>query len=161
MRFRLSAFGFRLSALLIAAALPAAAEKKKEAAAPGWPGTEMPLPLAVRTPQDLAFKALAEKQYLLFNLLAGGKLAFDKGDFATAAQKWETLLQIEGLDPALDHAVRRDARERHVGVRRTETQSRPDGLLGDRGQRRDRGTGEPGHVLGALERQVGRTLCPQ
>ena len=43
----------------------------------GWLGEEMPLPLAVRTPQDLAFKAVAERQYLIFNLLAGGKLAWD------------------------------------------------------------------------------------
>ena len=38
---------------------------------------------------DLAVKAAAERQYLIFNLLAGGKLAWDAGDFATAATKWE------------------------------------------------------------------------
>ena len=36
----------------------------------GWLGEEMPLPLAVHTPRDLAVKAAAEKQYLIFNLLA-------------------------------------------------------------------------------------------
>src|SRR5882672_11431885 len=63
----------------------------------GWLGEEMPLPLAVKTPQDLAVKAAAERQYLIFNLLAGGKLAWDAGDFATAATKWEALLKIRGL----------------------------------------------------------------
>ena len=45
------------------------------AAAPdgrGWLGEELPLPLAVRTAQDLAVKAAAERQYLIFNMLAGG-----------------------------------------------------------------------------------------
>ena len=65
-------------------------------AAGGWLGEELPLPLAVRTPQDLAVKAVAERQYLIFNLLAGGKLAWDAGDFATAAAKWEALLRAAG-----------------------------------------------------------------
>jgi plastocyanin len=72
----------------------------------GWLGEEMPLPLTVKTPQDLALKAAAERQYLIFNLLARGKIAWDAGDFATAAQKWETLLRVPGLDPQLDSAVR-------------------------------------------------------
>src|SRR4029077_6710759 len=71
----------------------------------GWPGEEMPLPLAVRTPQDLAVKAVAEKQYLIFNLLAGGKLAWDGGDFATAASKWEALLPLPGRGPASDSRI--------------------------------------------------------
>ena len=84
----------------------------------GWLGEELPLPLAVRTPADLAVKAAAEKQYLIFNLLAGGKLAWDSGDFATAATKWEALLRINGLDPELDKLIRplaRDARSRAGG----------------------------------------------
>ena len=39
---------------------------------------------------------MAERQYLIFNLLAGGKLAWDNGDFATAATKWEALLRVHG-----------------------------------------------------------------
>jgi plastocyanin len=83
-----------------------------------WPGEEMPLPLAVRTPQDLAVKAAAEKQYLIFNLLAGGKLAWDGGDFATAAARWEALLRVPGLDPDVDRVIRplaHDARARAGG----------------------------------------------
>jgi plastocyanin len=78
----------------------------------------MPLPLAVKTAQDLAVKAVAEKQYLIFNLLAGGKLAWDAGDFATAATKWETLLRVQGLDPEVDRVIRplaAAARERAAG----------------------------------------------
>lgn len=74
--------------------------------APNWPGEELPLPLAVRTPQDLAVKALAERQYLLFNLLAGGKLAHDTGNFAVAAAKWEALLGLPGLDAETDRIIR-------------------------------------------------------
>jgi plastocyanin len=80
-----------------------------------WLGEEMPLPLAVRTAQDLALKAAAEKQYLIFNLLAGGKLAWDAGDYVTAAAKWDALLKVHGLDPEIDRLVRpiaQTARER-------------------------------------------------
>ena len=103
-------------------ATPLAAPSRATAAPAGevraWPGEEMPLPLAVRTPQDLAVKAAAEKQYLIFNLLAGGKLAFDGGDFATAAAKWEALLRVPGLDPDLEKLIRplaHDARARAGG----------------------------------------------
>ena len=84
------------------------------AAAPdgrGWLGEELPLPLAVRTAQDLAVKAAAERQYLIFNLLAGGKLAWDSGDFSTAATKWEALLRVHGLDPDVEKVIRPLARE--------------------------------------------------
>ena len=77
----------------------------------GWLGEELPLPLVVRTPQDLAVKSAAEKQYLIFNLLAGGKLAWDGGDFASAATKWEALLKIHPLDPDLEKTVRPLAHE--------------------------------------------------
>src|SRR5262249_60066382 len=77
----------------------------------GWLGEELPLPLAVRTAQDLAVKAVAEKQYLIFNLLAGGKLAWDSGDFAGAAAKWEALLKIHPLDPELEKTIRPLAHE--------------------------------------------------
>src|SRR5438874_6551279 len=87
--------------MLILALVLAASTPKHD-----WLGPEMPLPLAVRTPQDLAFKSAAERQYLIFNLLASGKLAWDQGDFATAASRWESLLQIPGLDPEVDKVVR-------------------------------------------------------
>src|SRR5438067_4138097 len=82
-------------------ALMLAASAKHE-----WLGPEMPLPLAVRTPQDLEFKSAAERQYLIFNLLASGKLAWDQGDFATAAARWESLLSVPGLDAEIDKVVR-------------------------------------------------------
>jgi plastocyanin len=85
----------------------------------GWLGEELPLPLAVRTAQDLAVKAAAEKQYLIFNLLAGGKLAWDGGDYATAATKWEALLRVHGLDPEIDKVIRplaKEARSRAGGT---------------------------------------------
>src|SRR6187200_3188741 len=99
-----------LLATLSLGALPAAA-----LAAPpdgrGWLGEELPLPLAVRTAQDLAVKAAAERQYLIFNLLAAGKLAWDNGDFAMAAGKWEALLRVQGLDPEIERVIRPLAKE--------------------------------------------------
>jgi plastocyanin len=77
----------------------------------GWLGEELPLPLAVRTPQDLAVKQVAERQYLIFNLLAGGKLAWDAGDWAAAASKWEALLRLPALDPEIDRVIRPLAHE--------------------------------------------------
>jgi plastocyanin len=104
--------GAILGAVLASAAL--AAGPPARAATPdarGWLGEELPLPLAVRTPQDLAVKAAAERQYLIFNLLAGGKLAWDAGDFTTAATKWEALLRIHGLDPEVEKTIRPMAHE--------------------------------------------------
>jgi plastocyanin len=112
-----------LLAVAVASAAPAAAADGR-----AWPGEEMPLPLAVRTPQDLAVKALAERQYLIFNLLAGGKLAFDSGDYATAASKWEALLRLQGLDPDIEKAIRplaHDARSRAGGRAGSEPAPRP------------------------------------
>jgi plastocyanin len=93
-------------ALAFAAALAPAVAGAHGAAGKEWLGEELPLPLAVKTPQDLAVKAVAERQYLIFNLLAGGKVAWDAGDFATAATKWESLLRLQGLDPEIDRVVR-------------------------------------------------------
>ena len=89
-------------ALWCALALPALAH----AGQPPWLGEELPLPLAVRGPEDLKFKVAAEKQYLVFNLLAAGKVAWDKGDFSTAATRWESLLRVPGLSGELDALVR-------------------------------------------------------
>jgi len=80
-------------------------EREKEKDAPGWGGETMPLALAVRTPEDLAFKTAAERQYLFFNLLAGGKQRWDRGDFAGAAERWEALLRTPGLPPELEALV--------------------------------------------------------
>lgn len=72
----------------------------------GWPGDEMPLPLTVKTPEDLQFKASAEKQYLIFNLMAAGRLAWERGEWAVAAEKWEALLKVPELPASIDAAVR-------------------------------------------------------
>jgi plastocyanin len=98
-----------LVGLALTLAVPAAARAKDRERE--WLGEEMPLPLAVKTPQDLAVKAIAERQYLIFNLLAGGKAAWDANDFATAATKWESLLRLPGLDPEIDRVMRPFAQE--------------------------------------------------
>ena len=111
-------------ALVSLRASGATARAKEQQHAPAavdssWPGEEMPLPLTVRTPDDLVFKETAEHQYLIFNLLASGKLAYDRGDMATAATKWETLLRVPNLPADLDRVIRPlaiDARQRAGGV---------------------------------------------
>jgi plastocyanin len=100
-------------ALALASAPVAATAAPPSPDGRGWLGEEMPLPLAVRTAQDLALKAAAEKQYLIFNLLAGGKLAWDAGDYAAAAAKWDALLKVQGLDPEIDRLVRPIAQTAH------------------------------------------------
>lgn len=90
------------TAWLLALALAAGPREK----APTWLGEELPLPLAVRSPEDLRFKSVAERQYLIFNLLSAGKVAWDRGDFTTAADRWEALLRVEKLPPEIDGAVR-------------------------------------------------------
>ena len=70
-----------------------------------WLADELPLPLPVKTPRDITFKAAAERQYLIFNLMASGKLAYQRGEWAVAVEKWETLLHVAGLDPQVEKAV--------------------------------------------------------
>jgi plastocyanin len=108
-----------MHALLLSLLLAAPPKAPAEPPPPPWLGEKMPLPLAVQTPEDLAFKTIAEKQYLEFNLLASGKVAWDKGDFATAAEKWEALLRMPNLPAELDTLVRplvKAARDRAGGA---------------------------------------------
>jgi plastocyanin len=95
----------RVSALVLVGLL--GARPSAGAAEPNarWLGDDLPLPMPVKTPQDIGFKAAAERQYLIFNLMAGGKLAFQRGDYATAVDKWESLLRMPGLDPQIQAAV--------------------------------------------------------
>ncbi len=71
-----------------------------------WPGDDLPLPLAVKTPEDLAFKNEVERQYAVFNLMTSGKLAYEAGDYARAARKWETLLRMPHLPADVARVVR-------------------------------------------------------
>ena len=115
---KLGSVGLALGLAVLAATLAAGRASAAPPETRGWLGEELPLPLAVRTPQDLAVKAAAEKQYLIFNLLAGGKLAWDTGNFAAAASKWEALLRVPQLDPGIERVIRplaRDARARAGG----------------------------------------------
>jgi len=97
---RLRALGLAVATWLAGGAPGAGAAEP-----PRWLGDDLPLPLPVKTPQDIGFKAAAERQYLIFNLMAGGKLAYQRGDYPTAVDKWETLLRIGGLDPQIEKAV--------------------------------------------------------
>jgi hypothetical protein len=96
-----------LMSLALAAPAPTLAQTKKgPVAESAWLGEELPLPLAVRSPEDLAVKVAAERAYLVFNLLAGGKLAWDNGNFAQAATKWERLLSLPRIDLEMDRTIR-------------------------------------------------------
>jgi len=67
---------------------------------------QLPMPMVVRTPEDKTFQSAAERQYLILNLLASGRLAYDRGDMATAAAQWEELLRIPGLPMELEAVVK-------------------------------------------------------
>lgn len=102
------------TATLLAVLCAAPAAKAADAGVP-FAGEALPLSLPVRTPEDLAFKAAAERQYLEFNLLVSGKLAWDRGDYARAADAWEALLRAPQLPADLEALVRplaKAARER-------------------------------------------------
>jgi len=105
--------------LMLAMAVLGAGPKAVDAGVPGWLGDTMPLQLSVKSPEDLTFKAAAEKQYLVFNLLAGGKLAWDRGDFEGAATRWESLLRTPGVAAELVTLVTplaKEARSRAGGA---------------------------------------------
>ena len=90
----------RLLSFAVALAVVASsahAQKRKD----GWIAAEQPLPLSVKTAQDLKLKAAIERQYLVFNLLGQGKVSYDKGDFADAAHRWEELLGLPDVEPKL------------------------------------------------------------
>src|SRR4029078_4865488 len=87
-----------LAAVLLATPLRAADP-------PRWLGDDLPLPLQVKTPADIGFKGGGQRQYLIFHPLAGSKLAYQRGAYAAAVEKWETLLRIPGLDPQIEKAV--------------------------------------------------------
>ncbi len=97
------------SKVLIGGALALAAlvagPRTARAAEAKWLGDDLPLPLPVKTPQDIGFKSATERQYLIFNLMAGGKLAYQRGDYGAAVEKWETLLRMPGLDPQIERVV--------------------------------------------------------
>lgn len=100
-----------LAALLLA--LPARAAPPPEASI-----AQLPMPMVVRTPEDKTFQSATERQYLIFNLLASGRLAYDRGDMATAASQWEELLRIPGLPLELEAVVKpltAEAREKASG----------------------------------------------
>ncbi|HEX8698329.1 MAG TPA: carboxypeptidase regulatory-like domain-containing protein [Myxococcaceae bacterium] len=100
-----------LAAILLA--LPARAAPPPEASI-----AQMPVPMVVRTPEDKTFQSAAERQYLIFNLLASGRLAYDRGDMVTAASQWEELLRIPGLPMELEAVVKplaTEAREKASG----------------------------------------------
>jgi plastocyanin len=142
----------------IAASAGAAEPPSAKASDPGWLGEEMPLPLTVKTPQDLALKAVAERQYLLFNLLARGKLAWDAGDFATAAAKWEALLRVPGLDPDLEKVVKPLAVE--ARTRATPAPAPAPSLVNVSGQVAGAGNGAAGGAVVWLRRADGATPRP-
>lgn len=100
---------------LLALTLLLAAAPKVDAGVT-WLPESMPLQLSVRSPEDLAFKAAVEREYLIFNLLAGGKLAWDRGDYQGAATRWESLLRTPNLSAELDTLVRPLAKQARAKV---------------------------------------------
>ncbi len=102
---------------LLLAALLTATPKTPDAGVP-FVGEALPLPLTVKTPEELSYKALTERQYLLVNLLIGAKAAWDKGDWQTAATKWEAAQRLPSLPADVEASVKafaKVARERAGG----------------------------------------------
>jgi len=101
-----AAIGILLAGGAVLPAAPVAgAASAPTPAAPLWPAHELPLPITVRSPQDLAFKTEVERQYLIFNLMAGGRVAYEAGDLTRAAREWEALLRVPGLPGEVGRVV--------------------------------------------------------
>ena len=94
-----------MAGLLVASGAGGAPAPATQTPLPIAPGHEAPLPIAVRTPQDLAFKAEVERQYLIVNLMAGGRIGYEAGDFARAVRDWEALFKIPNLPPEIGRVV--------------------------------------------------------
>jgi plastocyanin len=58
-----------------------------------------------KAPVDRVYK-LVEHQNQIANLLTAGKLAYDAGDFAAAAEKWEALLRLDHVPAEVDNLIR-------------------------------------------------------
>ena len=71
-----------------------------------WVNTGVPVPLSARTPAEQRLLQQIERQTQISALLVEGKLAYDQGDFASAAQRWDLLLKMSDLPPELERAVR-------------------------------------------------------
>jgi hypothetical protein len=56
--------------------------------------------------RDQAMRQLIDRQNQIASLLTAGRLAWDAGDFSTAAARWEALLRVEGLPADVERAVR-------------------------------------------------------
>src|SRR5258707_1235901 len=56
--------------------------------------------------RDQAMRQLIERQSQIASLLTAGRLAWDAGDFSTAAARWEALLRVDGLPADVERAVR-------------------------------------------------------
>src|SRR5215470_8147039 len=61
--------------------------------------------------RDQAMRQLIDRQNQIASLLTSGRLAWDAGDFSTAAARWEALLRIEGLPADVERAVKPFAAE--------------------------------------------------
>jgi hypothetical protein len=97
--------GALLAGLLVATGAGGAPAPAPQMPLPIAPGHEAPLPIAVRTPHDLAFKTEVERQYLIVNLMAGGRIGYEAGDFARAVRDWEALFKIPNLPPEITRVV--------------------------------------------------------
>jgi plastocyanin len=81
-------------------------------------GEQLPLALLVKTPEELAYKTMTERQYLLVTLLVNAKASWDRQDWEGAATKWEAVLRLPSIPPDVESAARefgKVARERAGG----------------------------------------------
>src|SRR5581483_4259183 len=64
-----------------------------------------------RPNRDQALLKLIEREMEISNLLAAGRLAWDAGDYSTAAARWDAVLRIEGLPADVERALKPFAAE--------------------------------------------------
>jgi hypothetical protein len=63
--------------------------------------------------QEQRLYHLIERQNQISTLLTSGKLAYDAGDYATAAEKWDALLRLPNVPQDVESAIRPMAAQAH------------------------------------------------
>lgn len=113
-----------------------------------------------------ALLKLIEREMEISNLLAAGRLAWDAGDYSTAAARWDAVLRIEGLPADVERALKPFAAEARSRARQVKEEApaaverEPEKLVTLSGIVSGGGSLGPGGAVVTLRRTDGTTPKP-
>jgi hypothetical protein len=82
--------------------------------------------IAAAPKHDPRLLKLIERENQIASLLTAGKLAYDAGDFAGAAAKWDALLKIEGVPADVERAIKPLAAEARGRAGESQGETKPE-----------------------------------